>query len=417
MTFNYYPGTLPKNKKTFPIYLYMREGAKGSTTIKVNTKVELLPGQWNNKKKSIRKGVTDEAYYNQKLAGILAKARKRYDELQSSGKRYTTNEIKVEIEKVVNPEFITKDKKSFDDVKKIFLDSMETQFTLQYANRFRVLFNIIDDFSLAKREAVSLERFDMVFYEMFAAYLTKDRKHSDNTKGKTITLLKTFLKWCRDNNLTEQDHYTKYKVTKSKVDLPALSESEVDAIYNLDLSNSPGLERVRDSFIFACETGARFSDIQAISRHDIKNNWWKYYPKKTPEVLASVYLSARANGILKKYEKHIKPLYVISGQKSNEYLKVICEKAGIKSPMKERKFIGGKLIQDKDKKYKYQFISFHSARRTFVSISRENDVPFEIVMAATAQSPAMMMHYNKANPEKMMEKMLNTSSQSKSVVS
>ena len=74
---------------------------------------------------------------------------------------------------------------------------------------------------------------------------------------------------------------------------------------------------------------------------------------------------------------------VISNQKTNEHLKELGKLEGIEidEPIVLTKFRGTKEIQIK--KPKYEFLSSHTARRTFVTLSLEKGMRPETVMSIT----------------------------------
>ncbi len=77
----------------------------------------------------------------------------------------------------------------------------------------------------------------------------------------------------------------------------------------------------------------------------------------------------------------INPGDVIENQKTNEYLKELCLLAGINQTITVSRYKGAQRIEFT--KPKYEFISTHCARRTFVTLSLEFGVRPELVMAVT----------------------------------
>ena len=96
----------------------------------------------------------------------------------------------------------------------------------------------------------STYKFNLKFYEKFTTYLIKEFKHSNNTVGKYISNLKTFLRWAVEQNLNTHLYFTKYKVPNEKTDIIVLTENELMKLYTLDLSEKEYLVKVRDVFCF-----------------------------------------------------------------------------------------------------------------------------------------------------------------------
>ncbi|RZK18616.1 MAG: site-specific integrase, partial [Flavobacterium sp.] len=70
-----------------------------------------------------------------------------------------------------------------------------------------------------------------------------------------------------------------------------------------------------------------------------------------------------------------------SNQKMNDYIKDIGMQAGIDSPVILTKYKGATKIEKSEPKFK--FLSSHSARRTFVTLSLEKGMRPEVVMSIT----------------------------------
>ena len=75
-----------------------------------------------------------------------------------------------------------------------------------------------------------------------------------------------------------------------------------------------------------------------------------------------------AKSILEKYKNSLyEPLPSISGQKFNKYIKECCQIVGIDTPVNTTRYIGNKRV-DKVRP-KYELITSHTARKTFVTNS------------------------------------------------
>lgn len=133
-------------------------------------------------------------------------------------------------------------------------------------------------------------------------------------------------------------------------------------------------------FLFQCFTGQRFSDIAEIKRDDIKNNSWYLHTYKTKDII-EIPLTELALEILDKYKANEKPLPIISHQKTNQLLKEVCKLAGIDEPITIVRYRGNQRIEIN--KPKYEFISTHTARRTFVTLSLEKGMKAETIMEIT----------------------------------
>lgn len=153
-----------------------------------------------------------------------------------------------------------------------------------------------------------------------------------------------------------------------------LTMDELMSIYHLDLTGSH-LEMYRDYFLFNAFVGGwRFSDLTGITHANIitlkGDNILKFYTKKTDE---AVYIPCGwfFEEFMKKYNN--RPPKMNSGQKFNEHIKTICQKAGITQTIKLRKNVGGKNII---KEYqKYEAAHQYTARYSFATNLDEAGIP------------------------------------------
>ncbi|RZK10380.1 MAG: hypothetical protein EOO43_20345 [Flavobacterium sp.] len=156
-----------------------------------------------------------------------------------------------------------------------------------------------------------------------------------------------------------------------------LTENELLKIYNLK-GLSKSLEMVKDAFCLGCFTGLRFSDLSELRLANLKQNFIELKSKKTRDFLG-IPLNDYAKEILKKHDGN--PPMMISNQKMNDYIKDIGEIAEIDNPIILTKYQGATKIEKSEPKYK--FLSTHTARRTFVTLSLEKGMRPEVVMSIT----------------------------------
>ena len=148
----------------------------------------------------------------------------------------------------------------------------------------------------------------------------------------------------------------------------------------MDLSHDRILERVRDAFCLGCFTGQRYSDIFNLEWSDIKNGTWYLQTKKTKDMI-EIPLNDYALEILKKYKGKLRPIEPLSNVKMNENLKILAEKAEFNELHRMVSYKGNQRSETIEKKY--NLISTHTARRTFVTLSLEKGMRPETVMEIT----------------------------------
>lgn len=85
---------------------------------------------------------------------------------------------------------------------KQFIDVKKNDQRSRTIQKYNTLLEHLKTFEKDKHYPLSLDKINLQFYEKFTSYLMKDLKHSNNTIGKYISCLKTFLHWTVDRKLT-----------------------------------------------------------------------------------------------------------------------------------------------------------------------------------------------------------------------
>ncbi len=362
------------------IYCYVREGREKPLIF--NTREKVNPINWNKLTKraiTAGKGKFDGAKeLNLFLDSFENNIKKAIREIRADNISIEFEEIK---RKLVE-KFSNKSTANIFDALELFIKVRENDLTAGTLKKFDNIKKHLIEFQNKNYTRLSFGSIDLSFYDAFVNFLIYVKKLNSNSAYKNIALLKTFLAWSYDRGLNKYDYFRKFKKKEFTVDIVTLSEKELKQLENLDLSDKENLrlDRTRDLFLFACYTGARFSDIFNISRSDIKDNVWFLRQVKT-KFTTEIPLIEEAINILKKYELYEKPLPVITNQKLNQYLKELCEKAKLFDTVRITEQKGNQSIA---KEYqKYELITTHTARRTFITLSLTKGMNSQIVMSIT----------------------------------
>jgi integrase len=244
---------------------------------------------------------------------------------------------------------------------------------------FKSLKNHLQSFQNDKKRKITFQNIDYDFFEEFQNYLVTVKELSNTTVAKQLTTIKTFLNYARKKGYEVSDKYRDFKVKRENLEVIALTNDEFDRLYNLDLTGKKKLDQVRDVFCFSCATGLRYSDLHQLKRENIKRDEITITVKKTKQPL-TIPLNPYSSAILEKYQSHLKPLPVISNQKTNKYLKDLCkeEDAKINSLVEIVRYKGAKRIATTYPKY--ELVSVHTGRKTFATLSLEKGMNAEEVM-------------------------------------
>jgi len=230
--------------------------------------------------------------------------------------------------------------------------------------QFENLKRHLENYQKAKKTKIEFDRIDLTFYNDFVEYLTTKLKLAPNTIGKLITNLKVFLREAFDEGITTNNIFTnrRFRSISSEAHTIYLTPVEIKEILDIDLKSNLKLDRVRDMFVICCYTGLRFSDIVSIKPEHIIDGMIEIAQFKGKEKVA-IPIRSIAERLLSKYNYS---LHKISNQKFNDYLYEVvklCE--GLSGLITIKKIQGGKQIEFR--KPKYEFISSHTARRSFAT--------------------------------------------------
>ncbi len=314
--------------------------------------------------------------------------RTKVNKLYYSKEPWTVDELKTQLLAIVNDSVPKDTEKVFTAALQEFIQSKEANNELANTTiqKYKTLQSHLNDFSIFRKFTLNFERVNKKLFEDFSGYLRNEKKHTNTTVNKYLKTLKTFIHWAVDYNYTSADAVsTKFKISEETNDVVFLTWEELMSLYNLPLLAGSALAKVRDVFCFGCFTGQRFSDISNLKREDIVNGYWILHQIKVKDTVSNeIFLNEFASAILNKYSENIKPLPVISNQKTNEHLKKLGEKAKINEVVKVVRYRGNERLEVREPKYK--LLGTHTARRTFITLSLEKGMRPETVMGISGHT-------------------------------
>lgn len=361
------------------IYAYIR-GLQISKTLILNSGQKINPVFWDKEKERVfekGKNISREAIEINDFLDSFTEDIKRIIRTLSRDNPSVDYET---IKNTILEKFgkIQKSQLTLFEALDLFIKTRKKDLSIDSIKKFTTIKNHLKEFEKTEMTKLSFEKINMLFYDKILEFLLYEKKMVNNSAYKIIGLLKIFLKWANERGLNSSLTFQKFKVKEEKVDIVTLTAEELSKISELDFSNNNRLEKARDLFLFGCFTGGRFSDLYKIEWTDIKENTWYLHVKKTRDVL-EIPLLDEAVSIIEKYKNQLTPLPRVSNQKLNVYIKEVCALAEINDPVKIVRYRGSEPITIEGPKY--QFISVHSSRRTFITQSLLRGMKAEIVMS------------------------------------
>lgn len=207
------------------------------------------------------------------------------------------------------------------------------------------------------------EAIDTAYHSRLVARLN-DLGYSENYKATLIAKLKTVMIEGEKMKFHKNREYKKFSYKWETADTIALSQEEVDAIWNAKLTGTKA--RVRDAFIVGCFTAARHSDYSKISTDNIQNGKLtiQFKQRKTQgEVVIPV--SPKVLEVLRRNGgrvPHISPAEI------GRYMKEICRDLGGTFNDKVEISKSKGAYHFIEKKARWELVSAHTSRRTAASI-------------------------------------------------
>lgn len=281
----------------------------------------------------------------------------------------------------------TKVKDDFFRIYDEFIDEKENDYTgssisKSTKNRYSYNKKLLEEFQSDFKIKLSLGNFNEKVYNKFLKYCIEEKDHSANTVHRNIGLLKTFLYWALNKKYTYNNSFINFKKPpKFRTDEIALNMTQVEAIYNHDFSKNQRLERVRDLFVFGCTTGMRFGNYSSISKKDIQGDFIRVIDLKSKSKNLSIPLNKLSKAILEKYDYK---LPTITNQKMNLYIKEVFKELEFTDEIKKTMKYGDELVEQESEFW--QRISSHTARRSFITIMKNNRVPDKVIMSYTGHT-------------------------------
>ena len=266
------------------------------------------------------------------------------------------------------------------------------------------------EFAETNGYAIDFDTLTPIVGDRWAAYLLNVAKLTDNTINKHLGRLKAFMKWAAKRGYTESTALDRVSWARREPDVIALSAAELAALEALVLPIGSRLEKARDWFLLACYTGLRYSDLVGIRPQHLRPATatlpahLRLTAQKTRAVV-NVPLSARALTIVERLlagELASVKNQPITNPVLNRFLKELGQLAGIDSPVEVIRYRGG--VADVATAPKYEKLTVHTARRTFVTLNLGKGMNAEFVMKLTGHtSYKSFQRYVNLTPQRVAE--------------
>jgi hypothetical protein len=371
--------------------------------------IELSTGEKSTPANFTGTRVTKETKFSARVNKILSDMENAL--LNIPYEKLTADEEAAMVRVIVKRQDQKEEKKTLIQGVEQFIAQYEREKDSKTVKRYRVLLNKLRAFS----PGLTFEELDFNFYSTFKNWLYDNPNKTfgkgyalfpvgDGTfeirkaeGGKAIPLfddvvfkyfvnLKTICAWAEKRGYFPHKSYKEWEIIKREYPPITLSEEELISIELLNLPRH--LDIARDFLVLECRTGQRISDIRAITRDSIQDDTWNLIQKKGNrmkvkhiEFPMGEEFTLNAKLILEKYNYALPKM---PEQNINKYIKEVCKLAGIDQSIYIERWAGNKKIRIPGKKY--EFISTHTGKKSFITILASQGTPVAFLSALTGTS-------------------------------
>ena len=361
--------------------------------VRITSGLSCKPCDWNQTEQSVK----DSPEINKKLEALVKSCHIFYDYNLEKGVIPSVKDFQAHIKEKTTPALkapapVNQKNNLLSDFEK-FIDTAADgsrlnqgrQFAQNTIVNYRTVLGHLKSFSNKYHFKLKYENMTDIFYDKFCDYLIK-KGLTANSQGRMISVVKTFLRYALDKGLHNNAAFiSKFHIHTKDSTLIALTMPEIKEIINLDLSGNEKMKLTRDNFLIQCFTGLRFSDLKRLQPNNVDyyNMVINIVAQKTQDML-----TIPITDIMRPYiGSYI--FYVPKLSLYNRNIKALCKLAGINQPIERTKFIGGRPLTET--KAKYELISSHTARRTFVTLSLSLGILPKHIMGITGHKQLQTM--------------------------
>ncbi len=371
---------LQSNKNPAGIYVRIREGVH--IDAKAKTKFVINPADWSDKKGQPI-NLKDEAFkaLNRELFAFKNDLLNHFNSSIAKNKVINSDWLKNYINP---PEKSGEIPQLLSDYFSYYREQKAKSIKPASKTKLLVIQHLIQKMEKSKNKRIYVSDVNEVFMNDFITYSEGDG-YSINTIARAFDFVKTICYHAESNGISISPKLRKLVIKKQKVEKIFLTPEELKIVEAAYLSQK-ALINARDWLIISCETGQRVSDFLRFTKEMIRKEQGKtlieFTQVKTEKVM-TIPLSKKVQEILKKRKGNFP--YKISDQRYNEYIKKVCDIAGLNKPT------NGSIIDPETKRKvsgvfpKWQLVSSHIGRRSFAS-NYYGKIPTSLLISATGHA-------------------------------
>lgn len=415
-----------RNSKTDISAIYLRFKQGTSFDFKISTEIKIPKDRWSDSKQQLL--VTDLVDYktiNSKLKELDLYVNDEFEKSKIAQETIILNQswLKNLINKFFNrsevDEIIKKEIYFSEFIDSFIVESKTKRNRLgnpikpRTIQHYNTTLNKIIQFENHTNIKLKIVDIDLRFHSNFIDFLEKNQKLNPNTIGGYIDDIKLFVNNADRKNIpiNKEAKFSEFYSPTNKTQDIYLNEDEIDAIYNQSLEDDY-LDNSRDWFIIGLRTGLRISDFLKLTNKNIVDGFIEKQTIKT-DFPVIIPIHQQVQSILDK--RNGKFPRTISEQKFNTYIKIICEKVGLKELVQGAKIVETSIMLNNKKKVihrkktgfypKHELVSSHICRRSFATNLYGKIDTLTIMKITGHKTESQFLSYIKITPKQYAEKL------------
>lgn len=355
----------------------------------------------------LRKITSYISQYNDLLIKVI-------DNLKINNEKITREKLKKAFDKHFKPEKAQKEFEYLTDfiddfilkIPNIINPKTGAKYSKSRANQYVQISRVLKEFEKYLKRRIRIIEFTPQLNEKFVNYCQTIRNYAPNTIGEHVRCVKSLLNKAKEQGYAITSDISKFTTAKEKTLSVALSEQEIERIFNYDFSYDRKLENARDLMILGVWTGLRVSDFMNLPTIDPQDKFIEVEPQKTRH-------SSGAKVVIPLHH-HIKSVVSKRGMPQplnettfNYLIKEICQVVGIDQLLEGSLMNAETRRKEKGIFEKYKLVSSHTCRRSFATNLYLMNFPTLSIMKITGHTTEQsFLSYIKVTPKEHAQKLL-----------
>lgn len=269
-----------------------------------------------------------------------------------------------------------------------FIESCTPNVSKNTLKKYNNTLQFLTSYQVYSKEKIKFSDIVTGFDDKLKQYSAIEKKHRANTYFAYLSVLKQFLRWAKIRKYYNGTDHQNFKAESKDITFITLEFEELKKLYYFEFEN-PMHNWARDIFCFGCLTGLRRGDIMTLRRDHIQGRFIYVKPQKSAaykkDVTLTIPIVDAAQRIIDKNPDSIVLFRHFSNVTFLKNLEKCCEKVGIDT-ITEKVNVLSNNADVRESGKKSEFITGHTSRKTFMTLSYKLGVRDEIITSITGHT-------------------------------